>query len=360
MELEVYRCDPEASNPRLRPLRIRGKGAESHREWGKLAEGGGATAEWAARRRAIVRGLYWSSPTGRRPRWNHGIFSVALAIFGIGLRLTPLFRRGRRNALDLELAELEIPLAGLPKAFDGYRILHLSDTHLDALPAIADAAQPLFDGLDVDLVALTGDVHSYPRHPVSRSVGMLKRVLSGVTVRDRRLAVLGNHDPVEMVDALAALGFETLVNDSTKLQRNGDRVHVTGVDDVHSFYAPEALATLQAQGTVAGFKIALVHSGEMADHAANAGFSLYLCGHTHAGQIALPNGKLVFTQLVRCRHTAAGLWQEGQMVGYTSAGLGVSPPTVRFNTRGGAALITLRRQEVVAPGTASTVRHGKR
>ena len=70
---------------------------------------------------------------------------------------------------------------------------------------------------------------------------------------------------------------------------------------------------------------------------------LYLCGHTHAGQIRLPNGKVVFTQLVRCRHTVSGLWHEGKMVGHTSPGLGVSPPTVRFNTRGGAAVITLRR-----------------
>lgn len=266
---------------------------------------------------------------------------MALLLFGIGLRLTPLFYRGRRNALDLELQRFDIALEGLPPAFDGYRILHLSDTHLDILPAVADAGQRLLDGVEVDLVALTGDVHGYQRHPLSRSVGPLARALSGVTVRDRRLAILGNHDPVEMVDALQELGFETLVNQSTTLSRDGQSMRVTGVDDVHSFYAPEAQAALEERAD--GFKIALVHSGEMADHAARAGFALYLCGHTHGGQIALPNGKLVFTQLVRCRHTATGLWHDGKMVGHTSSGLGVSPPTVRFNTRGGAAVITLRR-----------------
>ena len=266
-------------------------------------------------------------------------------MFGAGLRLTPLFRRGRRNALDLEVAELAIPLVGLPRAFDGYRILHVSDTHLDVLPAIADAAQPRLDGIEVDLLALTGDVHSDPRNPLSRSVGLLERVLSGVIVRDRRLAVLGNHDPVEMIDALGDLGFETLVNRSVMLQRKGDSLRVTGVDDVHCFYTPEALAALEDKAD--GFRIALVHSGEMADHAAQAGFSLYLCGHTHGGQICLPGGRVVFTQLVRCRYAAAGLWQVGKMVGYTSSGLGVSPPAIRFNSRGGAALITLRRQEDV-------------
>ncbi|HSI00596.1 MAG TPA: hypothetical protein VLA02_08345, partial [Reyranella sp.] len=99
-------------------------------------------------------------------------------------------------------------------------------THLDVLPAIADAAQPLLDGIEVDLLALTGDVHSFPRHPLSRSVGLLKRALSGVTVHDRRLAVLGNHDPVEMIDALGELGFETLVNRSVMLHRDGDGMRV--------------------------------------------------------------------------------------------------------------------------------------
>jgi len=276
----------------------------------------------------------------------HGIFSLLLTVFGAGLRLTPLFRRGQRNALDLELVDLAIPLVGLPQAFDGYRILHVSDTHLDVLPAIADMAQQRFDGIEIDLLVLTGDVHSTARHPLSRSVGLLKRVLSGVTVRDRRLAVLGNHDPIEMIDALGELGFETLVNRSVMIRRDRDSMRVTGVDDVHCFYAPAALAALEEKAD--GFKIALVHSGEMADHAAQAGFSLYLCGHTHGGQICLPGGTPVFTQLVRCRYAAVGLWQDGKMVGYTSSGLGVSPPAIRFNSRGGAALITLRRQEDVA------------
>jgi predicted MPP superfamily phosphohydrolase len=153
--------------------------------------------------------------------------------------------------------------------------------------------------------------------------------------------VLGNHDPVEMVEALEDLGFETLVNRSTTLSRGGETVHVTGLDDVHDFYSPAARTALDQQ--VDGCRIALVHSAEMADHAAAAGCSLYLCGHTHGGQVCLPGGRPVFTQLVRCRHAASGVWREGAMVGYTSPGLGVAPPTVRFNSRGGAAVITLRR-----------------
>ena len=80
-----------------------------------------------------------------------------------------------------------------------------------------------------------------------------------------------------------------------------------------------------------------------ADHASAVGCALYLCGHTHGGQICLPGGRPVFTQLVRCRHGASGVWRQADMVGHTSTGLGVSPPILRFNCRGGAAVITLRR-----------------
>jgi len=184
-------------------------------------------------------------------------------------------------------------------------------------------------------------VHGRKRHALSRSVEPLKRALAGVIVRDRRLAVLGNHDPVEMVEALDGLGVETLVNRTTTLSRGGEILHVTGLDDVHNFYSAAARTALDQR--VDGCRIALVHSAEMADHAAAAGCALYLCGHTHAGQVCLPGGRIVFTQLVRCRHAASGVWREDEMVGYTSPGLGVSPPAVRFNSRGGAALITLRR-----------------
>ena len=296
--------------------------------------------EWATRRRAILTGRHWSGPDGLRPRWRHGVFSLVLDVLGSALAFTPWYARGVRNALDLELTRLELKVPGLPGAFDGYRILHVSDSHLDILPAVADVAARLLAGLEVDLLAVTGDVHGRERHALSQSVEPLKRALAGLIVHDRRLAVLGNHDPVEMIEALQALGIETLVNRTITLARGGEVLHVTGLDDVHNFYSPAARAALDQR--VGGCRIALVHSAEVADHAAAAGCTLYLCGHTHAGQICLPSGRIVFTQLVRCRHAASGVWREGAMVGYTSPGLGVSPPPLRYNSRGGVALITLR------------------
>ncbi|MFI4989018.1 MAG: metallophosphoesterase [Alphaproteobacteria bacterium] len=73
------------------------------------------------------------------------------------MTLLGLYRRGVRNALELHLTTLELSWPSLPPAFDGYRVLHISDTHLAALPALSEALALLLNGLEVDLVVLTGD-----------------------------------------------------------------------------------------------------------------------------------------------------------------------------------------------------------
>jgi uncharacterized protein len=299
--------------------------------------------DWATRRRAIEDSRYLVNRAGPYSRWRKLPFRVAIMMLDGTLRLTPIHARGRRNALDLKKVELELALPDLPPAFDGYRILQLSDTHLDHFPELAAAARALLDGVEVDMLAVTGDVHGHLRAPIERSTALLMEALAGVRVRGPRLAVLGNHDPASMVGMLERAGFDVLINRSIVLRRGDDSLRVTGLDDVHSFYTEAALAAL---GDHDGeFRIALVHSAEVADDADEAGYALYLCGHTHGGQICLPGGRPLVTQLKRCRHAASGLWRQGRMVGYTSCGLGVSDLPLRFNTRGEVVVITLRRSE---------------
>lgn len=298
--------------------------------------------EWSAARRAIEQGPYLSGPGGRRRRWVKKIKTTVIDSSGLWLRLAGLYARGRRNAADLRLTEIEVAPSGLPAAFDGFRILQVSDTHLDMAPELVPVARRLLDGIEADLLALTGDVLGDYRAPVGRAAGLLDEALAGVRVGGRRLAILGNHDPATMADELARRGFEMLINRSTVIERGGSRISVTGLDDVHYFYTEAARRALEAQAGNGDCRIALVHSAEVADWAAAAGYALYLAGHTHGGQICLPGGRPVVANLTRCRHGASGLWRDGDMIGYTSSGLGVAWPPVRFNCRGEAALITLR------------------
>ena len=304
--------------------------------------------EWATERRRLERSGHLSGPDGLRRRGRKAVMTRLLDVFEAGLRLTPLYARGHANALDLRRVELALHLPGLPKSFDGYRILHVSDTHLDVLPALAPVVQGLLDGSEVDLLAVTGDVHGDHGTPVARSAGLLADALRGVNVAGPRLAILGNHDSRAMADQLMGMGFDLLINRSVAIHRGACRLVFTGLDDVNSFYTDAARRALDAHAGPAGVdecRIALVHSAEMADHAAHAGYALYLAGHTHGGQICLPGGRPVVTTLSRCRHGAVGLWREGEMIGYTTSGVGVSRPPVRFNCRGEVAFITLRRGE---------------
>ena len=296
---------------------------------------------WAERRRRMEAQNTQFGPDGPRAFWRSRIFSAGLSMFYAGARLMRLDGRGRRNALDIQLVARSISFPDLPRAFDGYRILHLSDTHLDCLPELATVASRLIAGIEVDLLALTGDIHGRRRAALAASTGPLAELISVVRVKDRRLAILGNHDPADMAEALEHLGFDVLINGSTVLARGDEHVVLTGLDDVHRFFTSDALVALSRAPE--GFRVALVHSAEVADYAAAAGYGLYLCGHTHGGQICLPGGRPIITHLLRCRYGSRGFWRDGNMAGYTNRGLGVSDVPLRFNCRGEVAVITLRR-----------------
>jgi hypothetical protein len=302
---------------------------------------GNAREVWAERRRSLERSGRASNPDGHHGSWQGRVLHAVALSFAWATRLTGIHARGRRNALSPALVEREFTFSDLPAAFDGYRILHISDPHLDCLPDLADIARRLVSGVSVDLVAITGDIHGSPRAPVARSTMPLANLLTAPKVRGRVVAVLGNHDPASMADALEHVGITALINESLVIERGRERLVVTGLDDVHHFYTPAAKQALH--DAPAGFRIALVHSPEIADQAAAAGFGLYLCGHTHGGQICLPNGRWLFTRLRRCHFGARGEWRAGAMIGYTSNGLGVGEVPLRFNCRGEIAVITLRR-----------------
>ena len=100
-----------------------------------------ARSLWRVRRQWMERhGNCRFTPDGARRSRLDAVESALEAAFKRGIDAIGLGRLAEANALDIRLVELELPLPGLPAAFDGYRILHVSDSHLDNMPAIADLA----------------------------------------------------------------------------------------------------------------------------------------------------------------------------------------------------------------------------
>jgi hypothetical protein len=266
---------------------------------------------------------------------------AGLAILRGFLKAVGLYARGRRNAQDLALTEVDLHFADLPPAFDGFTILHISDLHVDCMPGLERIVLDTWDGRPVDLCVWTGDLQDRVTAPPEQVLAQLAPIAEGIPSRLGVLCVLGNHDPQAMVARLEALGVRVLVNESVSLRRGDDEIRIVGLDDVHGYYTPAADAALAAVGP--GFSIALVHSAEAYDLAAGAGVRLYLCGHTHAGQICLPGGRALVRELRRGRNFYHGPWRYEGMVGRTHPGTGTSGVPVRFNSRGELAVIRLRR-----------------
>lgn len=273
----------------------------------------------------------------RSHHWN--LLESQLKIFAHLLKAAGLYGRGANNAQSIEVKRLEIRSTNLPASFDGYTILHITDPHFDTLPNFEDLIIEAIRDIEVDICVFTGDYKLAVHGKYLHILPAMHKVISILSVKDGILATLGNHDTVLMVNPFQEMGVRVLANETISLHRDGDCIHFTGIDDPHYYYTPMAAEALE--GSPTGFKIALVHSPELYDLAAECGYSLYLSGHTHGGQITLPDGRPIITHLHKGKHLAKGRWQHGKMEGYTSNGAGTSGIPIRFNTKGEVTIFTL-------------------
>lgn len=253
-----------------------------------------------------------------------------------------ILEKGKRNALRIETKRVAIEFPDLPPGFDGYTILFLADLHLDGLEGLTEKLMPLLKEMPVDLCVLGGDLRMSTHGPSDRALSEVRRVLPAIRARDGILGVLGNHDCLEMVASLSKDGVNFLLNQAQAVERDEERIWIVGVDDPHYFQCHDLEAAFEE---VAGgeFSILVAHSNEIYKEAETYAPRLFLCGHTHAGQIQLPKIGPVFTHSSAPREYCSGLWRYGRMRGYTSSGVGASGLPVRFFSRGEVTLITLRR-----------------
>lgn len=292
---------------------------------------------WRKRRIVLERGCRRTIRDGQLFLLPFAIRIATQVVHRLGM-----IRWGKRNARDLRLTRIEHVFPDLPPAFDGLTILHLSDFHSGTLDGLMHDVARLLDNVEVDVAVLTGDYQTNGNQSAEETAASMAPVLAAFSAREGILAVLGNHDRHPMAEALEGMGVRVLINEHARLTRGDQHIHVTGVDDVHHFYTPAALEALQSGPE--GFRIALVHSPELADDAAESGIHLYLTGHTHGGQICLPGERPVFTATKGHREKAAGAWRSGAMRGYTSRGIGVAMLPVRFFCRGEVTLHVLTKK----------------
>ncbi len=246
-------------------------------------------------------------------------------------------------APDPEISETEIWLRRLPAAFNGLRIVHLTDIHHSLFTPLetVNRAVHLANQLHPDLVALTGDyVTLSPSYiwPVARALGKLHSRLG-------TYAVLGNHDfqvdAGEMTRALRAQHIRVLRNSHHALRARGTALWVLGVDDL--WWAaddlPAALDAVPARDP----KILLCHNPVGIFAAASHGIDFVLSGHTHGGQVRLPLlGSLRGRSKLGERFVEGWNRVDGTQI-YVSRGIGKVLVPVRLGCPPEIACLRLRR-----------------
>lgn len=244
-----------------------------------------------------------------------------------------------------QVKQIEVSIAGLPRAFDGYRVLQLTDIHASRLltgdwvarvVAASNAQAP-------DLIVITGDLVDGSVEARADDV----RPLADLRAPDGVIAITGNHEYYaqyqDWMDAFRAMGMQVLENTHVRIARGDAAMTIAGVTDPvagrYGLPLPDLDAALAGAAPQAPV-ILLDHRPVAARSSAARGIALQLSGHTHGGHIvgmdrlvARANGGFV-----------SGLYAVDGMQLYVSHGAGLWPGfATRIGVPSEITMLTLRR-----------------
>lgn len=252
----------------------------------------------------------------------------AVPLLAVGLSLTGLVN-ARRTA---KVVEVDIPIADLPPALDGFTIVQISDIHVGATikRGYVEAIVKVVNGLNADMVAITGDLVDGRVSELAAHVAPLGALES----RHGSFFVTGNHEyysgVMPWLQVLRNLKIKVLLNQHQIIRHDGAALAVAGVTDYSAHHFEESHRS-DPQAAINGapddvlVRVLLAHQPRSAPAAAEAGFQLQLSGHTHGGQF------LPWTYFVKLQQPyIAGLHRLGSLWVYTSRGTGYWGPPKRF------------------------------
>lgn len=270
----------------------------------------------------------------RRAALRHSVFTLTADRLTLGV----LTRRHERQPIHEKAIELRLP--NWPLAYDGVRIVHVSDFHVGHLMSAERAIETLaaVRRLKPDLVACTGDVvdlEAEPAAPVLEALGACEAPLGS-------LLVLGNHDHLDHPRRLARVaeraGVTVLDDRVALLGTPGARLRVGGVDWARTIgQCGRRVKRTWSHGR--GFDLLLAHNPKAFVAAAKLGVSLTLSGHTHGNQFSLRKSP---TPPRFSRRLTAGLYRRGDSALFVTVGLGAWFP-LRVNCPPEIAVLTVRR-----------------
>lgn len=245
----------------------------------------------------------------------------------------------------LKVREVEYASPDVPKAFDGYRILQVSDLHLGSFGHHPEFITEVVDtalAQHCDVVLFTGDLMNFDVSEILPFVGTLSRL----TARDGVFSVMGNHDYVDNPEKVRTLqrqmGWQLLDNAHHVICRGNDAIALVGVENMgNGPFVRKGDLNRALQGLPRGMlKVLLSHdpSHWRREVLGSSDVQLTLSGHTHGAQLCV--GRVSPAWLTY--HEWGGAYRDHGRMLYVSLGIGGSVP-FRLGAWPEINVITLRQ-----------------
>ncbi len=263
---------------------------------------------------------------------------------------------------NFQRREFVVEIENLPDAFDGYKIVQISDMHLGNFSESQRRVAPLFDRVNkenADIIVFTGDmVNNF----ASETKGW-EPYFEQLSSKDSMLAILGNHDygiyyrwddkhlqdanQYEILKAIRKFGFNLLLNESVTIQRGDDKIAFVGIENWGHSPMPQHAdleAAMEAVKDVP-IKILLSHDPDFWEDfiAGKEDFALTLSGHTHAAQIGIEIGPVKLSPARLKVKYWDGIYKEHGQYIIVSRGVGNAGIPARLGMSPEYVVITLKK-----------------
>ena len=284
---------------------------------------------------SLLRGLIAlvaALPAGRWP------LATLSALFFVQAAIWALMAYGTLvEPFRVQVTGLELPSAKLANPGSPFRLVQLSDLHVERLSPRERALPSLVDELQPDLLLLTGDFLSTSYQDDPRALADLRTLLAQFHAPAGIYAVWGTVE-VDLPDflrpTLIDLGIRVLEDEAVEVEVGGHHLWVMGLRCTRDLaVAGATLRALLAQAPADAFTLLLFHTPDLMPQAAVLGVDLYLAGHTHGGQWRVPGFGAILTSSHYWKRYEGGHYREGTTHLYVSRGLGMEgfgAPRARF------------------------------
>ena len=226
----------------------------------------------------------------------------------------------------IEVKTVKIRTAKLSEA--SFRLVQISDLHCDTKLRSEKKLIRLVNAAEPDIIVFTGDTL---RLRTPSGLPLFKNTMKNLKAKLAKFAVRGNVDIWYLpdLDFFGGTGFQVLDANTLKLQKQGETLYISGLSCEH----PSALRGLLKDIPRDCFSIFLYHYPDLIEDLNNLNVDLYLCGHTHGGQIALPFYGALITLSKFGKKYESGMYTVDDTILYINRGIGGHASNARFFAR---------------------------